>query len=78
MRFRRLALLASSVVLFSTSYAMDKVELNNYQKAESLLVKKDYPAYYQVKAKLAKAPLYPFLQYQEISLDPDYFKQETI
>jgi soluble lytic murein transglycosylase len=78
LRFIRLALLASFVVLFSISHAMDKVELNNYQKAESLLVKKDYPAYYQVKAKLAKAPLYPFLQYQEISLDPDYFKQETI
>ncbi|WP_119328857.1 lytic transglycosylase domain-containing protein [Cysteiniphilum halobium] len=78
MHFKKLILLTSSMLMSLTSMAMDQTDLANFHKAESLLLAKNYKDYYQVKAKLTKVPLYPFLQYQEISVDPDLFKQETI
>lgn len=78
MQFRKLMLLTSSMLMSLSSVAMNKTDLANFNKAESLLQAKNYKDYYQVKAKLTKTPLYPFLQYQEISVDPDKFKKETI
>ncbi|WP_116963232.1 lytic transglycosylase domain-containing protein [Fastidiosibacter lacustris] len=78
MRLILLAFLGLALTTFSFSYGMDKAEIAEYYKAKDLLSKKNYKAYYQVKAKLTKTPLYTYLQYQEILSDPEHFKDQTI
>ncbi|WP_208123289.1 transglycosylase SLT domain-containing protein [Facilibium subflavum] len=57
---------------------MSQEDLTLYQKAQTLLSKKDYQPYYQIKAKLKDTPLYSYLQYLEIKNNPDMFAQKTI
>ncbi|APC92032.1 Soluble lytic murein transglycosylase precursor [Francisella sp. MA067296] len=59
-------------------YSLTTQQIQYSQKAIDALGKKDYKSYYYYKAKLKDTSIYPYLQYKEISTDPDVFQQSTI
>lgn len=67
------------LILSSTiGYSLTTQQVEYSQKAIDALAKKDYKSYYYYKSKLKDTSIYPYLQYKEISTDPDIFQQTTI
>nr|WP_234361302.1 lytic transglycosylase domain-containing protein [Francisella tularensis] len=67
------------MILSSTiGYSLTTQQVEYSQKAIDALAKKDYKSYYYYKSKLKDTSIYPYLQYKEISTDPDIFQQTTI
>ena len=68
----------SFMAFFALSYALNQNEKIEYEKAFNLIQEEKYDQYYKIKKNLINTSLYPYLQYLEISTDPDHFTQKTI
>lgn len=62
----------------SGGYSLTNQQIQYSQQAVKALDKKDYKSYYYLKSKLKNTTIYPYLQYKEISTDPDIFESSTI
>ena len=72
------AIIAFSVTVVSISYGLTTQQSQFSKQAIKALEKKDYKSYYYLKSKLKDTNVYPYLQYKEISTDPNNFEQSTI
>jgi len=74
------SLLATAAVfaVVGSSYSLSSEQSQFSKQAIKALEKKDYKNYYYLKSKLKDASVYPYLQYKEISIDPENFEQATI
>ncbi|ORM39317.1 lytic murein transglycosylase [Francisella endosymbiont of Ornithodoros moubata] len=59
-------------------YSLTIQQIQYSQKAIDALAKKDYKSYFYYKSKLKDTSIYSYLQYKEISTDPNIFQQSTI
>ena len=73
-----LAIIAFSVAAVSMSYGLTTQPVAFSKQAIKALEKKDYKSYYYLKSKLNDTNIYPYLQYKEISTNPNNFEQSTI
>ena len=73
-------LLATTAIfaVVGSSYSLTSQQTQFSKQAIKALEKKDYKSYYYLKSKLKDTSIYPYLQYKEISIDPENFKQATI
>ncbi len=62
----------------SFAYTLTNQQAQFSKQAIEALETKDYKSYYYLKSKLKNASIYTYLQYKEISTDPDIFEQSTI
>ncbi|WP_082343462.1 lytic transglycosylase domain-containing protein [Francisella persica] len=72
--------ISSCMLILSSAigYSLTTQQVKYSQKAIDALAKKDYKSYFYYKSKLKDTSIYPYLQYKEISTDPNIFKQSTI
>lgn len=72
--------ITSCLLILSSAigYSLTTQQIEYSQKAINALDNKDYKLYYYYKSKLKSTSIYPYLQYKEISTDPDVFQQSTI
>lgn len=76
---RKLLMISVSVLAtLAGAYALTPEQKVQYQKAIQLIQSHDYDQYYRLKAQLRNTDLFPYLQFLEITTDPDHFQQSTI
>ena len=73
--------LVATTMIFAvvgTSYSLISQQTQFSKQAIRALEKKDYKSYYYLKSKLKGTSIYSYLQYKEINVAPENFKQSTI
>lgn len=75
---KKILLIPSLFVTIGITYGLTNQQSQFSQQAIKALGNKDYKDYYYLKPKLKDTSIYSYLQYKEISIDPDKFEQSTI